>query len=109
MEPHRNLLDWNIESTVHYAFLPIIETTFEISSRKAAMKTSVLITTGTIFCYTGHAMRQMLYYRNTQGRGSGGIFVLASLVNTDIIFILILCYFVCLRAVLRTQAGRERS
>lgn len=70
MEPHRSLLDRDIEHPVHDIFLAFIEMTFEISFRKAAVIISVLITTGTIFCYRAHAMRQMLCCRtNYSGHG----------------------------------------
>ncbi|KAL1883307.1 hypothetical protein Daus18300_000365 [Diaporthe australafricana] len=67
-------------------FLPFIGATSEISGRRAAVIFSlVMFTAGTIVCCTANGMRQLLCGRTIQGVGGGGIFVMASIVTTDII------------------------
>lgn len=94
MEPHRILLDRDIQSPVHDVLLPFTGTTFdiEISSREAAVRISILMfTTGKIFFCTAHSMGQMLCCRGIRGVRSGGISFLAALVNTAIVSLPVLC------------------
>ncbi|KAI0470589.1 MFS general substrate transporter [Xylariaceae sp. FL0804] len=66
--------------------LPFIGASSDIFGRKPAVLFSLfMFTAGTIVCCTANGFRQLLSGRAIQGIGGGGIFVLASIVISDII------------------------
>ncbi|KAH9905665.1 MFS general substrate transporter [Xylariomycetidae sp. FL2044] len=66
--------------------LPFIGASSDIFGRKAAVLSSLfMFTAGTIVCCTANGFPQLLSGRTIQGVGGGGIFVLASIVISDII------------------------
>lgn len=67
-------------------FVPFIGVTSEITGRRAAVLFALIaFTVGTIICCTANGMTQLLAGRTVQGVGGSGIFVMSSIVITDIV------------------------